>query len=266
MIPALVCYYRGDMRLRVLGAYGSEGMGQRPSAFLVNDRLLVDAGTVSGALTVDEQMGIDHVLISHAHLDHVAGLAFLTDTFACRREGRTLTVMSTEPVVQALRTGIFNDVVWPDFTRIPDATTPVVRCQGLPEEVDHPLGNDLWVMPVSVHHSVPASGFVVHDGLHGFAYSGDTGPTEALWKTVRGLPDIKGVVLECSFPDRLDRLAGVSGHLTPSLVERELDKLPPDIPVWIFHVKPQFHAEIAEQLARLDGRVSLVEQDKTYEL
>jgi cAMP phosphodiesterase len=252
------------MRLRVLGAYGSEGMGQRPSAFLVNDRLLVDAGTVSGALTVDEQLEIDHVLVSHAHLDHVSGLAFLTDTFACRRDGRTLTVMSTEPVVHALRTGIFNDVVWPDFTRIPDPASPVVRCRPLVEEVEHRVG-PLWITPVSVHHSVPASGFVVHDGQSGFAYSGDTGPTEALWKAVRSLPRIKGVVLECSFPDRLDRLAGVSGHMTPALVERELDKLPPDVPVLIFHVKPQFHAEIAEQLARLNGRVSLVEQDKTYE-
>jgi cAMP phosphodiesterase len=264
MIPALVCYYRGDMRLRVLGAYGSEGMGQRPSAFLVNDRLLVDAGTVSGALSVDEQLEIDHVLVSHAHLDHVSGLAFLTDTFACRREARALTVMSTEPVVHALRTGIFNDVVWPDFTRIPDATSPVVRCRALAEEVDHRVGG-FWVTPVGVHHSVPASGFVVHDGQTGFAYSGDTGPTEGLWKAVRTLSGIKGVILECSFPDRLAQLASVSGHMTPALVQRELDKLPPDVPVWIFHVKPQFHAEIAEQLARLDGRVSLVEQDKIYE-
>lgn len=265
MIPARLCYYRGEMRLRVLGAYGSEGMGQRPSAFLVNDRLLVDAGTVSGALTIDEQIEIDHVLISHAHLDHVAGLAFLTDAMACRREGRAVTVLSTAPVVHALRTGIFNDVVWPDFTRIPDATRPVVRFRAAVEDTEHPAG-DLHVIPVSVHHSVPAAGFVVHDGHRGFAYSGDTGPTHALWKAARRLPGIKGIILECSFPDRLHGLAGVSGHLTPSLVERELDKLPGDVPVWIFHVKPQFHAEVAEQLARLDGRVSLVEQDKTYEI
>jgi cAMP phosphodiesterase len=252
------------MKLRVLGAFGSEGLGQRPSAFLIDGRILIDAGTAPGALSVPEQLAIEHVLVSHAHLDHVAGLAYLTDTLACRREGRTLTVTSTEPIVHALRSGIFNDVVWPDFTRIPDPSTPVVRCRALVEQAEQRVGN-LWVVPVSVHHSVPAVGFVVHDGRRGFAYSGDTGQTEALWKVARGLGGLGGIVMECSFPDRLDDLAGLSGHLTPALVERELDKLPPDVPVFIFHVKPQFRTEIADELARLDGRVRLVEQDSVYE-
>ncbi|HEU5321329.1 MAG TPA: 3',5'-cyclic-nucleotide phosphodiesterase, partial [Methylomirabilota bacterium] len=97
-------------------------------------------------------------------------------------------------------------------------------------------------------------------------FSGDTGPTEALWKAARGLRGLRAVVLECSFPDRLDDLARVAGHLTPRLVEREMDKLPADLPVWIFHVKPQFTEEIAAELARLAPRVSLLEQDKTYQL
>lgn len=253
------------MKLRVLGAFGSEGLGQRPSAFLVNERVLVDAGTAPGAMSLGEQLAIEHVLVSHAHLDHVAGLAFLTDTLACRREGRTLTVASTEPIVQALRSSIFNDVVWPDFTRIPDPEMPVVRFQTLVEETQQRVG-ELLVTPVAVNHSVPAIGFIVHDGSRGFVYSGDTGPTEALWNAARGMSGLGGVVLECSFPDRLGKLAGVSGHLTPALVRRELKKLPPDVPVWIFHVKPQFHTEIVEELASLDGRVGILEQDKTYEI
>jgi ribonuclease BN (tRNA processing enzyme) len=252
------------MRLRVLGAFGSEGVGQRPSAFLVNGGVLVDAGTAAGSLTVPEQLEIEHVLVSHAHLDHVAGLAFLTDTLACRREGRTLTVASVEPVVEALRTGVFNGVVWPDFSRIPDLERPVVRFDPLAEEIEQRVG-DLWVTSVGVHHSVPAVGFVVHDGTSGFVYSGDTGPTDALWKSARGIGGIRGIILECSFPDRLNGLAGVSGHMTPALVRRELDKLPPDVPVWIFHVKPQFYDEVVEELAALDGRVSMLEQDKTYD-
>jgi ribonuclease BN (tRNA processing enzyme) len=253
------------MKLRVLGAFGSEGLGQRPSAFLVNERVLVDAGTAPGALSLAEQLAIEHVLVSHAHLDHIAGLAFLTDTLACRREGRTITVASIDAVVQALRTSIFNDIVWPDFSRIPDPDMPVVQFQTLAEDTQERVG-ELLVTSVAVNHSVPAVGFIVHDGDHGFVYSGDTGPTDALWKAARTVRGVRGVVLECSFPDRLGKLAGVSGHLTPELVRRELDKLPPDVPVWIFHVKPQFHAEIVEELAPLDGRVRLLEQDKTYDL
>jgi ribonuclease BN (tRNA processing enzyme) len=253
------------MKLRVLGAFGSEGLGQRPSAFLVNERVLVDAGTAPGALSLAEQLAIEHVLVSHAHLDHVAGLAFLTDTLACRREGRTITVASIDAVVHALRTSIFNDIVWPDFSRIPDPAMPVVQFQTLAEDTEQRVG-ELLVTSVGVNHSVPAVGFIVHDGHHGFVYSGDTGPTDALWKAARTVRGIQGIVLECSFPDRLGKLAGVSGHLTPELVRRELEKMPADVPVWIFHVKPQFHAEIVEELASLDGRVSLLEQDKTYDL
>ena len=70
------------MKVRVLGAFGSEALGQRPSAFLINDKVLIDAGTVTGALTVPEQLDIEHAVISHSHLDHIAGLVYLTETLA----------------------------------------------------------------------------------------------------------------------------------------------------------------------------------------
>src|SRR5437879_13377201 len=122
------------MKLRVLGAFGSEGLGQRPSAFLVNDRVLVDAGTVSGALTGAEQLEVEHALISHSHLDHVAGLAFLTETLACCGAQRPVTVTSTAPVVEALRAAVFNNVVWPDLARIPETLTPGLQAGGGVEE------------------------------------------------------------------------------------------------------------------------------------
>jgi cAMP phosphodiesterase len=252
------------MKLRVLGAFGSEGLGQRPSAFLVNDRVLVDAGTVGGALTVPEQLAIEHALLSHAHLDHLVGLAFLADTLASSSETPSVTVTGIAPVVDAVRDGIFNNVVWPNFARIPSEETAVVRYRTLGENAEQRVG-DLWVTPVAVSHTVPAAGFVVHDGARGFVYSGDTGPTEALWKAMRGLTGLRAVVLECAFPNSLAILAERSGHLTPALIQREMDKLPPDIPVWIFHIKPPFYEETAEELARLDGgRIMILEQDKTY--
>jgi len=254
------------MKLRVLGAFGSEGLGQRPSAFLVNDRVLVDAGTVSGALTVAEQLEVEHALISHSHLDHVAGLAFLTETLACCGAQRPVTVTRTAPVVEALRAAVFNNVVWPDFARIPDTITPVVKYRALVEEAEQRVG-DLWVTPVPVTHTVPTAGFVVHDGARGFVYSGDTGPTQALWAAARGLTGIRAVILECAFPNRLAAIAKAANHMTPVLIQRELDKLPPDVPVWIYHIKPQFYEETADELLRLgSGRVMLLDQDKTYSL
>jgi ribonuclease BN (tRNA processing enzyme) len=124
---------------------------------------------------------------------------------------------------------------------------------------------DLWVTPVAVTHSVPAVGFIVRDGHAGFVYTGDTGPTTALWDAMRGAPEIRAVIIECAFPNRLAHLARLSCHMTPALIERELDKMPADVPVWVFHVKPSFYEETASELARIPGgRVSVVEQDKTY--
>lgn len=254
------------MKLRVLGAYGAEGLGQRSSAFLVNDRVLLDAGTVTGALKVPEQLEIEHALITHSHLDHVAGLAYLAEAFACGGPSRPVTVAGIGPVVEALRASVFNNVLWPDFASIPDPRSPVIEYRTLVEETEQRVG-DLWVTPVPVNHTVATTGFIVHDGTAGFIYSADTGPTEALWQVARGLRGLKAVLLECAFPNRLAALAAVAGHMTPALIEREIGKLPPDLPVWIYHVKPQFFEETAEDLSRIGGgRILLVEQDNTYTL
>ena len=252
------------MKIKVLGAFGSEGLGQRPSAFLVNDRTLVDAGSVTGALTVDEQVEIEHALLSHSHLDHVVGLAFLTDTLASARAPRAVTAMSVEPVIEALRSHAFNNVLWPDFSTIPSPETPVLRFRTLAEETEQRVG-ELWVTPVPVDHTVATVGFIIHDGEVGFIYSGDTGPTARLWRSARGLRGLKALIIECAFPSRLDGLATASGHLTPALMQRELDKITPDLPIWIFHIKPQFYQETAEELARIDpSRIQILEQGKTY--
>src|SRR5437870_3065727 len=118
------------MKMRVLGAFGSEGLGQRPSAFLVDDRLLIDGGTVSGALSVPEQLEIEHALVSHSHLDHIGGLAFLTETLACCGGERPLTIASIEPVLDALKSSAFNNVIWPDFSAIPPER-PVLKYETL---------------------------------------------------------------------------------------------------------------------------------------
>jgi ribonuclease BN (tRNA processing enzyme) len=253
------------MKIRVLGAYGAEGLArQRPSAFLINDRILIDGGTVGGALASDEQLAIEHALVSHSHLDHVAGLAYLTETLALCAAQRPLTIASLDPVVAALRTSIFNDIVWPDFTRLPTAAAPVLRFQPLKEDVEQQVG-DLWVTPVGVSHTVPTSGFIVHDGTGGLVYSGDTGPTEALWETARHARGLGAVILECAFPNRLAALAEVARHMTPEMIRRELDKIPADVPVMIFHVKPQFYDEIGEELSVVGGsRITMLEQDHTY--
>jgi cAMP phosphodiesterase len=232
----------------------------------VDDRVLVDAGTVGGALTVAEQVEITHAVISHAHLDHTAGLAFLTDTLAIVAPERQLMVASIAPVIDSLRAHAFNDALWPDFTTIPSRSRPVLGFRTLAEEGEARVG-DLWITPVLVEHTVPTAGYVVHDGETGFVYSGDTGPTERLWQVAREMRGLKALIVETAFPNRLDALARVSGHLTPDMLRREIDKMPPDVPIWIFHIKPQLFQETAAELARIDpARIHTLEQGKTYSL
>ena len=252
------------MKVRVLGTYGAEGLAARPSAFLVNDTILVDAGTVGAALAETEQIAIEHALITHSHLDHVAGLAFLTETLALYETRTPLTVMSLEPVVKALRTSIFNDVVWPDFSQLPSASAPILRYRTLIEDAEQRVG-DVAVTPLAVDHTVPCSGFILDDGTSTIVYSGDTAPTDALWKAARRMRRLRAVILECAFPNRMEHLADIAKHMTPARIRRELDKLPGDVPVLIYHVKPQFKDEIGAELGDIAGhRISFAEQDRTY--
>ncbi len=254
------------MNIRVLGSYGSEGQGQRPVAFLVNDRVLVDAGTVPAALSVAEQAEIDSALISHAHLDHIVGLAYLADTLAVTGARKPVIATGIAPVVEALRAHGFNDSLWPDFSAIPSPEAPALRFRTLTEEVESRV-NELWVMPVPVDHTVPTTGFIIHDGSTGFVYSGDTGPTERIWAAARGFRGLRAVIVETTFPSRLDELARASKHLTPATLRREMEKMPPDLPIWIFHIKPQFLDETAEELMKIDpARIHILEQGKTYTL
>jgi glyoxylase-like metal-dependent hydrolase (beta-lactamase superfamily II) len=219
---------------------------------------------VPGALTVPQQLAVEHAIVSHAHLDHVAGLAYLTETLAFCEVGAAVTISGIDPVITALRSGVFNNAIWPDFSKIPHPDVPVVKFRTLIEDVEQRV-SDLWITPVGVSHSVPATGFLIHDGSSALIYSGDTGPTEALWQTARGLRGLRADHSRVRVPEsarpRSRRWQAHDAGPDPPRARQAA----PDVPIWIFHVKPQFHEEIGEELARLDsGRVAILEQDRTY--
>src|SRR2546428_10975875 len=131
------------MKIRVLGAFGGEGLGHRPSAFLINDKILIDGGSVSGALTVPEQLAVEHAIVSHAHLDHIAGLVYLTETLAFCELGAAGTIASIVPVIGALRAGGFHNALRPDFSKIPHPDVPLLKNPPLIENA-HTTAGDTW--------------------------------------------------------------------------------------------------------------------------
>lgn len=244
------------MELRVLGCHGGETNKHRSSSFLLDGVLGIDAGATAGGLTLEEQSAVRAVLVSHAHLDHVRDLAGLADN-RCQLGGKPLVIAGTPWTIEALKKHFFNNVLWPDFARIPLSTGGgmTVEFQELhPEQRTEVVGYE--VRSVLVTHTIESAAFVVERAGQAVAYSGDTGPTDRLWEVLAGLPSLSALLMEVSFPDRLEWLAKVSGHHTPATLARELTKMdgpfdPKDVPVLLYHIKPAFQAEVERELAAI---------------
>ncbi len=251
------------MKVKVLGCYGGIAPGRGMTSFLVNDTLALDAGGLSFALPVSRQALVRDVFISHAHLDHTCCLPFLIDnSFAS--PGFSLRIYGIQDVVNTLARHLFNGSLWPDFTTIPDDLTPVLKLVTIEPEKAVTVGK-LKIRAIPVSHSVPTTGFIVDDGGGSLAFSSDTGPTERFWEAANATRNLKAVITEASFPNGEQSLARISGHLTPALLGRELEKLKRDVPVYVYGPKPRYVARISKELADLKRkRLSLFVQGRTY--
>ena len=249
------------MRMKVGGCYGSETGGYHSVGFLLNENLLLEGGTVTSVFSLEEQKSIRNILISHIHLDHTKELFFLLDNLA-PMECCTVTVNAVPEVIKGIRENLFNEMLWPDFSRLPDVDAPVLRFNVL-EEGCFTEVEGVQVKPVTVNHPVPATGFVLKEPGTTIVYTGDTGPTEAIWEAAREEEELGALLVETSFPNSMNDLALKSGHLTPDLLVKELDLLDrPDVPVFLFHMKPHYLGEIAEDLKKISRyRVAMLEQE-----
>ncbi|MCR5865939.1 MULTISPECIES: MBL fold metallo-hydrolase [Aquincola] len=243
------------MKIRVLGCSGSIAAGSRTTSFLLDDDVLIDAGTGVGDLTLEELAGIDHVLVSHSHLDHVLSIALLADSVMRRRTagGRgPIQVHALPATLQALRDHVFNGVIWPDFTRLPSAERPILAF--VPFEAGEVLafgGRRIEVLPAE--HTVPAVGFAVlkaapQQGAR-WVFTGDTGPNPRLWQRLRGWT-VDHLVIETAFGDDERTLADLSAHLCPDSLGRELAQLGGSVQVHVTHIKP---GEVASVMAQVQA-------------
>lgn len=241
------------MKLRVLGCSGSIAQDCRTTAFLLDERVLVDAGSGVGDLTLDELTRIDHILVSHSHLDHVLGIPLLADSVMKRRLAREhfqpLKVYGLPPTLDALRRHVFNNIIWPDFTVLPTADRPILEL--VPISVGQQFAvAGLRVEVLPAFHTVPACGFGVETGSGWWVYTGDTGPNPALW-TALGSRPLAQLVIETAFGDEDRRLAQISRHLSPSMLREALSHLAVHTAIAITHIKPGERAAVTGQIAAL---------------
>jgi cAMP phosphodiesterase len=238
------------VRLRVLGCSGGELPRHRTTCFLVDGKLAIDAGALTQGLSLDEILAVDDVVLTHSHFDHVKDVPLVSDLLVGRRR-RPLRVHASPECAEVLREHVFNGRLWPDFTRIPSAAAPVLEIRVFDPERPFRAGR-YRIAPVPVDHTVESVGFVVSDGRAAIAISGDTGPTERFWERVNAEEKLAALLVELSFPSALQRLADVSGHLTPRTLAAELGKLERNgFPILLYHLKPAHHAALRRELARL---------------
>ena len=235
------------MRIRVLGCSGGICAGSRTSALLVDNDVLIDAGTGIGDLELADIDSIRHVFLTHAHLDHVAGLPMLVDRIFEENIETPLTVYAREETLRAVQDHLFNGVIWPDFTKLPTAEESMLRYRICSPGDTITIGHrDFYA--VDVKHSVPSLGYTVRNSGGVFAVSGDTKSNETLWPVLNACDDLKVLVIEVSFPDEMQELAGVAGHYTPRTLTDDLKQLRHRPEIWLTGMKPGEETRILEQV------------------
>jgi ribonuclease BN (tRNA processing enzyme) len=239
------------VKVRVLGCSGAIAKDCRTTSFLLDDELLIDAGTGVGDLTLEEMIRVDNVLLTHSHLDHVAALPLMVDAIAGQRPG-PLRIHALEGTIAALQTHIFNDIIWPDFTRIPSTTAPFISFHPMQVGQTLQMGN-MQVEVLPAVHTVPAAGFAVSDGNGHWVFSGDTGRNPAFWQRVNQL-DVRMLVMETAFSNSERELAHISLHLSPMALAEELDNITDSkgYPIYIMHTKPAQTQLIMAEIRRFD--------------
>jgi len=216
--------------------------------FLIDRTVLLDGGTIGLALDFNEQSCIRDIFLTHAHLDHIKAVPFFADNLVTRNSGHTVSLHSIDEVLEILRQNLFNGLVWPDFSRIPSKDWPAIRYAPMRVEKALQLDKHL-VTAFQVNHTTPAVGYLVeNDQGKKILYTGDTGPTEEIWKACDN-SRIDAVIVEVSFPNRMSDLALKTGHLTPELLSKEVLKMK-NLPLIFFisHSKPLFMEEIYDEL------------------
>jgi cAMP phosphodiesterase len=241
------------LQLRVVGCHGGETPKHRTCAFLLDERLAIDAGSLTSGLDLKLQYQLEAVLVSHSHLDHIRDLATIADNraqFGCK----PLTIVGTKPTIGVLKKHFFNGLLWPDFTAIPSKKEPTIVYQVLELEKRAEIAG-FGVRAIAVTHTIDTCAFIIDQNGASIAYSGDTGPTKRLWKMLNQEKDLRALLMEVSFPNEQQRLATVSGHHTPQTLAPELMKYksPKDLPTLLYHIKPAFQSIVERECAKLKG-------------
>jgi ribonuclease BN (tRNA processing enzyme) len=244
---------------RIVGAHQSESAQLHFTSIVVDGRLAIDAGSLATGLSLDEQLAIEHVLLTHRHWDHVKDLPGFGFNRYSRSQagagGRPVDIWCSDDVLETLRELVLNEYYWIDFFAGPDPSRPVFHHRAVVSGGSFQVGG-YQVESIPVNHSVPTTGYQVTDSAgRRLYYTSDNGPgCGEAWALAQ--PDL--LVTECTVSNA-QRAADddMHGHLCPSLLEGELRTflarrgyLPRTA---ILHVNPFYESAIRAELAEVAG-------------
>ena len=236
--------------IKILGASGSKAKDLNTTSFQIYKDIVIDAGNVLNALG-DEAKDINHVFLTHSHADHITDLPFIIETFFENRE-TPLTIYALEETIEVLKKHSFNDVIWPDFTKIKllrkDAFSLILKPIKLDEIIKI---HNYSIKAIKANHISGACGFVIKKNHQGFVISGDTHINPHIWEEINNDEEIRSLIIECSYPDKLQELAKLTKHLTPELIANELEKLTrKNLSVFYYHLKPSYNKELLKDIKK----------------
>lgn len=215
---------------------------------MINDHVAIDVGALGFSASLERQRGVEHVFISHTHIDHLASLPVLLEN-AYDSRPQCITVHGSEAVLDCLRRDLFNDRLWPNFIQLSEtAKRPFLRLAQITEQRAISVCG-LSILPVTVNHVVPTHGFIVDDGTAAIVIASDTAPTELVWQLANQQPRLRAVFLEASFPERMSALAAISKHLTPRQFAAEARKLKREVRFIAVHIKAAHRDLVVAELA-----------------
>jgi ribonuclease BN (tRNA processing enzyme) len=224
------------MQIKILGWAGGIGANLRTTSFLIDDDLLIDAGTGLGDLPLNQMTGIRHIFLTHSHMDHIVGLPLLADSmFGVHDE--PIVVHAQEKTIAALKEHIFNWVIWPDFSELPTPENPSIQFQVMnPGDKINIRAREIEMIPVN--HTVSGVGYCVSSRRANVAFSGDTTTNDSLWEVLNGYENIDLLFVESAFSNNDREIAKISKHYCPKLLGEDILKTRHRPEIWLTHFKP----------------------------
>jgi cAMP phosphodiesterase len=233
------------MKLRVLGCSGGVGKNLRTTSYLLDEHILLDGGTGVGDLTLEQMRDIRHLVLTHAHLDHIAGFALMLASIYDSIE-HTIQVHAPQTVITALKSSLFNWQVWPDFSQLPSAESPIIQFNCV-NETELFFIDDYQIEAVALNHTVDSYAYLIsHENSH-LCFFGDTGPTDKVWQRINQSGIDYAIIVEVSYPNDKKQLAADSGHYTAELLAADLAKLTKKPKIFIQHLKPGVEEIVIEE-------------------